>query len=144
MKPDLQKMGFFLQQSHAAADEQTLFDGICEDAAEKKDMARMQPFGFYIKDVIGVVYGGANGVIYYGCLYIDMLWVKKTLRNQGFGRLLVEEAEKLAGQSNCTFATVNTMDWEALTFYQNLGYQIEFVREGYDRDSKMYFLKKML
>lgn len=34
------------------------------------------------------------------------------------------------------------MDWEALPFYQKLGYSVEFIREGYDSDSKFYFLRK--
>jgi len=42
------------------------------------------------------------------------------------------------------FATVNTMDWEALSFYQKLGYNIEFTREGFEKDSKMFMLRKKL
>lgn len=53
-------------------------------------------------------------------------------------------SEKIARERKCTFATVNTMDWEALPFYQKLGYSIEFVREGYDKASKMYLLRKEL
>jgi ribosomal protein S18 acetylase RimI-like enzyme len=54
------------------------------------------------------------------------------------------EAEKIGFKRQCTFATVDTMDWEALSFYQKLGYNIEFVREGFEKDSKMYMLKKRL
>ncbi len=39
---------------------------------------------------------------------------------------------------------IEAMDWEALPFYQKLGYSIEFVREGYNRASKMYMLRKKL
>ena len=39
---------------------------------------------------------------------------------------------------------LTTMDWEALPFYQKLGYQIEYVREGYEKDSKMFVLRKTL
>ena len=42
------------------------------------------------------------------------------------------------------FATVNIMDWEALGFYQKLGYEIEFQRMGYLNESTMYFLRKSL
>ena len=34
------------------------------------------------------------------------------------------------------------MDWEALDFYKNLGYDVEFVREGFEKESKMYLLQK--
>ena len=33
----------------------------------------------------------------------------------------------------CTFATVNTMDWEALPFYQKLGYEVECIRDGFEK-----------
>jgi hypothetical protein len=36
------------------------------------------------------------------------------------------------------------MDWEALPFYQKLGYEVEFTREGFQKNSKMYFLRKEL
>jgi ribosomal protein S18 acetylase RimI-like enzyme len=42
------------------------------------------------------------------------------------------------------FVTLTTMDWEALPFYRKLGYEVEFVREGYEKNSKMYALRKNL
>jgi ribosomal protein S18 acetylase RimI-like enzyme len=73
-----------------------------------------------------------------------MLWISEEVRHQGWGRKLMEEAEKLGKERKCSFATVNTMDWEALTFYQKLGYTIEFIREGFEHHSIMYFLRKQL
>jgi hypothetical protein len=40
--------------------------------------------------------------------------------------------------------TVTTMDWEALPFYKKLGYQIEYVREGYENASRQFLLRKNL
>ena len=36
------------------------------------------------------------------------------------------------------------MDWEALAFYQKLGYEIEFERHGFAKNSIFYFLRKPL
>jgi ribosomal protein S18 acetylase RimI-like enzyme len=57
---------------------------------------------------------------------------------------LIHAAEELALERKSTFMTVSTMDWEALPFYQKIGYEIEFVREGFEKDSKMFFLRKNL
>ncbi len=57
---------------------------------------------------------------------------------------LMLEAEKIGKERNALFATVNTIDWEALPFYQKLGYDVEFTREGYEKKSKMFFLRKSL
>lgn len=107
-------------------------------------MECIKPFRIYLRDSDRSVVGGASGITYYGCLYVDMLWVRESIRNRGFGKKIMNEAEKIARERKCTFATLNTMDWEALPFYQKLGYQIEFVREGYEKSSKMYMLKKEL
>ncbi len=56
----------------------------------------------------------------------------------------MKEAEKIGHQHGVRFATVNTMDWEALPFYEKLGYSVEFTREGYDKESKMFMLRKHL
>jgi len=56
----------------------------------------------------------------------------------------MHEAEKIGVEQGALFVTLNTMDWEALPFYQKLGYSIEFIREGYEKDSKMFMLRKTL
>ena len=73
-----------------------------------------------------------------------MLWVSPELRHKGLGSKLIHECEKLGHERSCTFVSLTTMDWEALPFYQKLGYQIEFVRDGYEKNSKMYLLRKSL
>jgi ribosomal protein S18 acetylase RimI-like enzyme len=135
---------FVYQEEPIQEDEQVLNDGISDEAALKKNMERIKPFRVFIKDANGTVLGGASGTIFYGSLYVDMLWLKAELRHQGLGKKLMMEAEKIGRERKCTFATLNTMDWEALPFYQKLGYEIEFVRKGYSNESVMYMLRKKL
>lgn len=56
----------------------------------------------------------------------------------------MHEAEKVGRNNAASFVTLNTMDWEALPFYQKLGYEVEFTREGYEKESKMFMLRKNL
>lgn len=135
---------FEYQEQPVQEEEQVLFEGINDEAVLKKKMGRITPFGIFIKNAQGGVLGGISGVTYYGCLYVDMLWLKGELRKQGLGKQLMVQAEELGCERGCTFSTVATMDWEALPFYQKLGYSIEFVREGYEKASKMYMLRKKL
>jgi ribosomal protein S18 acetylase RimI-like enzyme len=132
-------------KEHATPEEETvLLEGLIADAAKAKGMSPITPFAFIINDDNGKVLGGAKGATLYGCLYVDLLWIDPSLRKQGWGRKLMQEAENLGKKRKCTFATVNTMDWEALPFYQSLGYQIEYVGEGFEKNSKMYALRKSL
>lgn len=134
-----------IRRSKAFAEcEDLLFRGINHEANEAKGLKPIQAFCLSVETEEGAIVGGVKGVIYYGCLYVDMLWIEKALRHKGWGSKLMQEAEVLGKEEGCTFATVHTMDWEALAFYQKLGYSIEFIREGYEKDSKMYLLRKAL
>ena len=135
---------FEYQEEPIQEDEQVLNDGISAESALKKNMEPIKPFRVFIKNANGIVLGGASGTIFYGSLYVDMLWLKSELRGQGLGKKLMMEAEKIGRERQCTFVTLNTMDWEALSFYQKLGYEIEFVRGGYVNESTMYMLRKNL
>lgn len=134
-----------LYQEHASAgEEEALLEGVVQAAAIAKGMSRIRSFAFLIKDSAKAILAGAKGVSLYGCLYVDLLWVVPELRHQGLGSKLIHACEKLGRERGCAFVTLTTMDWEALPFYQKLGYAIEFVREGYEKNSKMYLLRKSL
>jgi GNAT superfamily N-acetyltransferase len=119
-----------------------LSQGIADYARQMKGHASIEEFAFFIRDPNETILGGCNGAMYYGCLYIDQLWVDESLRKQGYGTKLMQKAEELGKEKNCLFSTVNTMDWEGLDFYRKLGYYIEFERRGYVKDSTFYFLRK--
>lgn len=124
--------------------EKLLYEGLNDEAVLAKGVNRVRTFGICILNATKDILGGAKGAILYGNLYVDALWVNSKIRHQGWGTKLMAEAEKIGKEYGCTFATVNTMDWEALPFYQKLGYRIEFTREGFEKDSKMFMLRKSL
>ncbi len=132
------------KESASPDEHHALIEGLSQEAAKAKDMGKIVPFAFLIKDSKDAVLAGATGTTFYGCLYIDTLWVHPDFRHKEWGTQLIHEAEKLGKKRKCTFATVTAMDWEALSFYQKLGYKIEFERTGYEKDSKMYILRKPL
>lgn len=141
-KPNDYHLEYQMETNHD--DENVLIEGLHDYDVQKKNMGRIKTFGIFAKDALGTVLGGVTGFNIYGSMYVDMLWIKEDLRSHGLGKKLMTEAEKLGRQRNCTFATLTTMDWEALPFYQKLGYEIEFIREGYANNSKMYLLRKSL
>jgi len=132
------------EEAPSVKDESVLLEGLFQEAFRAKKMGRIRSFGFFVRDSKRNILGGAKGITYYGCLYVDSLWVTPELRHQGFGSKLVIASENLGKERQCTFATLTTMDWEALPFYQKLGYQIEHVREGYAHNSKLFLLTKNL
>jgi len=124
--------------------EEILYREISGEALRSKGLPPIQPFSVFLKDEKNNLLGGVTGTTFYGSLYVDSLWVDQSLRHQGWGTKLMHEAEKIGRARGAHFATLNTMDWEALPFYQKLGYTIEFTREGYLKNSKMFMLRKSL
>ena len=140
----MQKTYHITRASSASELGTILFNGLVEEASLAKGMTPIHPFNIAIVDEDNIIVGGATGIVYYGCLYVDMLWVNKELRHQGWATKLMQEAEEIGREHHATFATVNTMDFEALPFYEKIGYTIEFTRTGYDKKSKMFMLRKSL
>jgi ribosomal protein S18 acetylase RimI-like enzyme len=135
---------YHLEYHDTIPHEEVLFHGISEEAFRAKGLPPIRPFSVFIKNQSQEVLGGIAGTTFYGSLYVDSLWIAPSLRHQGWGTKLMQEAEQIGRQRGAGFVTVNTMDWEALPFYKKLGYSIEFTREGYDKNSKMFMLRKAL
>lgn len=131
------------KENASPSEEATLIHGIIEEA-RKKDMSDMKGFSFFIKDADNTILAGIKGTTYYKCLYIDSLWVSTQFRKQGLGTKLMQEAEQLGKDRQCTFSCLTTMDWEAYPFYQRLGYASEYTREGFEKGAKMHVLRKEL
>ncbi|EEM56635.1 MULTISPECIES: GNAT family N-acetyltransferase [Bacillus cereus group] len=98
----------------------------------------------FLKDKSGKVVGGICCETYSYCLYIDMFWVSEKYRNKGYGKLLINEAERIGKKAGCTFAHTSTFSYQSPHFYKNMGYEVFGVIEDYPEDIKQFFLKKKL
>lgn len=124
------------------ADVDVLGKGIMAYAEQQRSLPPIETFAYFLRDAQNNIIGGCNGAIFYGCVFVDQLWLSEPLRNQGYGTKLMQAAENYGKEKGCTFATVNTMDFEALGFYQKLGFTVELARKGFMQDSIFYFLRK--
>lgn len=119
-----------------------LWREITEIAIRTQGHKQHESFAFFMRDKNGQIKAGCNGFIFYGCLYVDQLWVDESLRGKGHGTDLMKSVENLGREKRCLFIAVNTMNWEALDFYKKLGFKVEFERHGFEKDSVFYFLRK--
>lgn len=124
------------------ADIQVLSAGLDANAKQKRGHDPVEHFAFFMRDDTNKIVGGCNGILYYGCLYIDQLWIDEKYRGADYGTELVTAAEDMARAKGCLFSTMETMDWEALEFYKKLGYRVTAEQRGYVRDTVMYYLRK--
>ena len=71
----------------------------------------------------GHIVGGLIGELHWGWLRISVLAVAERLAAPGWGRRLVEEAERRAVAAGCRRAWVDTFTFQAPGFYERLGYR---------------------
>jgi len=98
----------------------------------------------FLRDEEGQVVGGTTANVFGGWVYIELLWVEESLRNQGYGTELMNRLEREAMKLGCRYAHVDTYSFEARPFHERLGYEVFGVLEDYPRGHCKYFMKKRL
>ena len=130
LTPEIQKHVYDTFSSHAI--ETTGIDGLAED-----------PISFEIHQ--GDKRVGCIVVrLFWGQVHIKYLVVDESCRGQGIGRRLVKQACDYAKEQGCQFVFVETLSFQAPEFYNKLGFKVDFVRDGYDKETSFYYLKKEL
>ena len=91
----------------------------------------------------GAVIGGLLGQTNWNWLFIRQLWVSDAFRGSGVGSRLVEAAETEAARRGCAHAHCDTFEFQALPFYQKLGYEIFGQLDEYPPGYSRFFLRKL-
>jgi GNAT superfamily N-acetyltransferase len=103
-----------------------------------------QSLRIFVKSDDGTVMGGVLGATAWGWLYISVLWMHDDLHGQGFGTRLMQMAEEEALKRNCHRVVLDTHSFQALPFYQKLGYTVFGELEDFPIGHTRYYLKKQL
>ena len=98
-----------------------------------------------IKNEYGELLAGIKSIVYcWGCLHIDVLWVKEEFRMHGLGTTLLREIESIAAKNGCKLAHLDTYDFQAKDFYLKQGYDIVGVLSDCPPGHKRYYMSKKL
>ena len=96
-----------------------------------------------IKNDAGAIAGGLWGYTLFEWLHVQMLFVPEPLRGLGIGSALMAAAEAEARARGCRGAHVDTFSFQAVPFYQKLGFslfgKLEDCPPGHDR---LFFQKR--
>lgn len=87
------------------------------------------------------VAASARGVTNMGLVEIRGFWVDASLRGEGIGTAMMAALEAEARRRGCTRASLDTYSWQALGFYQGLGF-VEFGRLDYPNGTTRHYLVK--
>lgn len=103
-----------------------------------------RPLATLLRTSTGELIGGLLGGTYWNWLYIEILWVAETHRDQGHGRVLLAAAEREAIHRGCHHAHLNTHDFQAVEFYRKQGYTIAGQLEDLPPGHIRFLMKKDL
>lgn len=101
------------------------------------------PLTIFLRDEQQQIVGGLRGWFYGGGLFVDVLYLDENLRGLDYGTQLMQLAEQEALKNNCIFINTDTYSFQALPFYQKLGFTI-FGELNYLPPIKRFFLKKAI
>ena len=102
------------------------------------------PLNLIEYDSEGNVIAGLLGGTYWGWMYVDILWVHESHRQNGLGSKLLSEAEKEALRRGCHHVHLDTMSWQAPEFYKKHGYEVIGTLPDIPTGNQKYMLTKAL
>jgi ribosomal protein S18 acetylase RimI-like enzyme len=98
----------------------------------------------FARDDSDAIIGGLTGRTYWRYLDIAFLWVDEKDRGRGLATKLMGAAEMEARKRGCERVLLDTLSFQALGFYQKLGYT-EFGRiSGFSGKHDRHYLYKSL
>jgi ribosomal protein S18 acetylase RimI-like enzyme len=95
-----------------------------------------------IKNEQGEVIAGAVARTFGDWLLIKTLWVSEILRGQNIGSQLLAQIEQAGQARGCKKCLLDTLNFQAMPFYQKHGYNVEWVQQGYPKTGCKYFMSK--
>lgn len=97
-----------------------------------------------VRDKDQNIMGGLVGATYLGWLQVSAVWISDALRGKGYGTQLMCRAEAEALQRQCPRVFLETLSFQALPFYQKLGYTVASEIVDFPPGGARYALTKML
>ncbi|MEP3279001.1 MAG: GNAT family N-acetyltransferase [Stappiaceae bacterium] len=103
-----------------------------------------QYLSIYCRDDDGKIVGGLTAKTYWDYFDIEFLWVDERVRRKGVASKVIAMGEAEAKRRGCTYAQLDTFEFQALGFYKKAGYELFGTLEGYCGKYQRYYLKKAL
>jgi ribosomal protein S18 acetylase RimI-like enzyme len=128
----------------AAAVSRKLWDGLVRFNRKTAGPLRYTRVVLSVRDSAGRVLGGLILQSYWKETYVELLWLSEKARRLGFGRRLVQEAERRARRRGSLLLHLNTYSFQAPGFYEKLGFKRFGGMEGSPRGASRHFYVKRL
>jgi ribosomal protein S18 acetylase RimI-like enzyme len=117
-----------------------VIDAFNDPATGRPEPSR--PLAVLARDGTGTLQGGAWGVSYYDWMCVNLFYLPKALRRQGWGSRIMRAIEREAVRRGCTGIWVDTVSYQAPDFYPRFGFsQFARIDEWVPGQSHIWFQK---
>lgn len=133
-----------LAEPPSAEDSRLLLDGVRRFNCDRTANERPRTIAYFLRDEKERIVGGVQGMLWGRSMHIDVLWVDENFRGQGLGSKLMKAIEDYGAQHNYRLVYLETASFQALPFYQGLGYRVFGELPEISEGHTLFFLQKDL
>ena len=131
-----------LDKNPTEADKAFLLNSLNQHDSALVGPANTRVFAAYVRDEGQNIVGGGLGTIIWNWVYISHVWIAEEHRGKGYGKQIISMIEEESGKLNCKFSYLATFDFQAVVFYEKLGYQIFGKLDDFPEGHQIIFMKK--
>jgi GNAT superfamily N-acetyltransferase len=128
----------------AGADSRKLWNGLIRYNRKMAGPLRYTRTVLTVRNGAGSVLGGLILQSYWRESYVELLWLSERARRLGYGRRLMQEAERRARRRGSRLLHLNTYSFQAPAFYEKLGFQRFGGMAGSPHGASRHFYVKRL
>jgi ribosomal protein S18 acetylase RimI-like enzyme len=133
-----------LDEHPTPEDFRIVLDGVRTFNRAQTGNERPRPVAYFLRDDKGEIVGGVQGSLWGRSTHIDALWVDTHYRGQDYGSKLMKAIEDYAAAHGYPLVYLETASFQALPFYEGLGYEVFGQFPEVTTGHTLYFLKKEL
>lgn len=126
------------------ADREAVLDGLRSYNRGHAPGPAFREVALFARDGDGRIRGGLLGEIGWEWLHVQILWLDEAYRGRGYGSQLLAMAEREAKADGCRNAYLDTLEFQALPFYERHGYRVFGVLNDFPPGFRRFFLQKKL
>jgi GNAT superfamily N-acetyltransferase len=128
----------------ARASSRKLWEGLIRYNRQQAGPLRYTRTVLTVRDAKGRLLGGTILQSYWKETYVELLWLSAKARRLGYGRRLIQEAERRARRRGSVLLHLNTYSFQAPGFYEKLGFKRLGGMQGSPRGESRHFYAKKL
>ena len=106
------------------ADVAVIGQGLSAYNEEQTSISDSKRLAVLVKDESGKTVGGISGRSSLGLLFLDLVYLPRTMRRGGLGSRLLAAAEEEGRRRGCKAAVLYTISFQAPEFYKRYGWRV--------------------